>query len=127
MSQVEQLIKKALSTTSDDEAVACLKQARKRFKGETVDVDADKEAGYEQLARKYHRIAYQHQQTAQHLRRELDYMTNTLTRWIGMQEASAKRARDAERKLDKEKTTNIVLKLMLFGTLPIMLMLVVLF
>jgi hypothetical protein len=127
VSQVEQLIKKALSTTSDDEAVACLKQARKRFKGETVEVDADKEAGYEQLARKYHRIAYQHQQTAQMLRRELVYMNDTVIRWMGMQEASAKLARDAERKLDKEKTTNIVLKLMLVGTLPIMLMLVVLF
>lgn len=127
MSQVEQLIKKALSTTSDDEAVACLNQARKRFKGETVDVNADKEASYEQLARKYHRAAYQHQQTAQHLRRELDYITNTLTRWIGMQEASAKRARDAERKLAKEKTTSLTLKLVICGMILIAPMLIVLF
>lgn len=127
MSQVEQLIKKALSTTSDDEAVACLKQARKRFKGEAVEVDADKEAGYEQLARKYHRIAYQHQQTAQHLRRELDYMTNTLTRWISMQEASAERARNAERKLSKEEHDNSVLKMVICGMIPIATILIVLF
>lgn len=127
MSQVEQLIKKALSTTSDDEAVACLKQARKRFKGETVDVDADNEASYEQLARKYHRAAYQHQQTAQMLRRELTYMHDTVTRWIGMQEASAKRARDAERKLAKEKTTSLTLKLVICGMILIAPMLVLLF
>ena len=127
MSQVEQLIKKALSTTSDDEAIACLKQARKRFKGETVEVDADKEAGYEQLARKYHRAAYQHQQTAQMLRRELDYMNDTVVRWMNMQQDASNRARDANRKLAKEKTTNVVLKSMLVSTIPIMIMLVTLF
>lgn len=127
MSQVEQLIRKALSTTSDDEAVACLKQARKRYTGQTVDVDPKQDAGYEQLARKYHGIAYRNQQAAQMLRRELDYMNDTVLRWMTMHREASNRARDAERKLSKEKTANLILKFMLAITLPIMLMLVVLF
>lgn len=96
MSQVEQLIRKALSTTSEEEAAACLKQARKRFKGETVDVDpgAEKRTDYEELARKYHGMAYRNQQEVQRLRSQLssiaDVSTHYMNRYIEIQKKLTK-------------------------------------
>lgn len=125
MSQVEQLIRKALSTTSDDEAVACLKQARKRYTGQTVDVDPKQDAGYEQLARKYHGIAYRNQQAAQMLRRELDYMNDTLLRWMTMHREATDRVRSVERNLKKEKTQNSFLKLAIAAMVPFLLVFII--
>lgn len=127
MSQVEQLIRKALSTTSDDEAVACLKQARKRFKGETVDVDAgaEKRTDYEEQARKYHGIAYRNQQAVQMLRRELDYMNSTVIRWMDMHREASNRARTTERNLKKEKTQNSFLKLAIAAMIPFLVVFII--
>jgi ribosomal protein S6 len=125
MSQVEQLIRKALSTTSDDEAVACLKQARKRYNGQTVDVDPTQDAGYEQLARKYHGIAYRNQQAVQMLRRELDYMNDTVIRWMTMHREATDRVRSVERNLKKEKTQNSFLKLAIAAMVPFLLVFII--
>ena len=125
MSQVEQLIRKALSTTSDDEAVACLKQARKRYTGQTVDVDPKQDAGYEQLARKYHGIAYRNQQAAQMLRRELDYMNDTVLRWMTMHREATDRVRSVERNLKKEKTQNSFLKLAIAAMVPFLVVFII--
>ncbi len=115
MSQVEQLIKKALSTTSDDEAIACLKQARKRYKGETVDVDPEKEAGYKELARKYHGIAYRNQEAAKMLQRELQWMHDTVNRWMNLHSDAQKRANRAESQLRLQKNANTVQKFIIAG------------
>ncbi len=121
MSQVEQLIKKALSTTSDDEAVACLKQARKRYNGQTVDVDVEpeKEAEYKELARKYHSIAYRNQETAKLLKRELNYMTDTVHQWIELHRKADRRANSAEQELNRQRNTNAMHKFIIVALVPI--------
>lgn len=115
MSQVEQLIKKALSTTSDDEAIACLKQARKRYNGQTVDVDPQQEFNYKQLAQKYHGIAYRNQETAKMLQRELQWMNDTTIRWMNLHSDAQKRANKAESQLRLQKNANTVQKFIIAG------------
>ena len=128
MSQVEQLIKKALSTTSDDEAIACLKQARKRYKGEAVDVDVDpeKEAGYKELARKYHSLAYRNQETAKMLKQELDYMTHTVRQWMDLHTKARQRADRAESTLKGQRDANTLLKIAITGLVPLALLFLIL-
>lgn len=126
MSQVDQLIKKALSTTSDDEAIACLKQARKRYKGETVDVDPEKEAGYKELARKYHGIAYRNQEAAKMLQRELQWMHDTVNRWMKLHSDAQQRANRAEHNLRTQQNSNVTLKFVIAALVPLALLFLIL-
>ncbi len=128
MSQVEQLIKKALSTTSDDEAIACLKQARKRYKGETVDVEVDpqRESNYEQLARKYHGIAYRNQQNIKLLQQELQWMNDTVIRWMNMHDDVRRRANKAESDLRSQRDANTMQKFIIAGLVPLALLFLIL-
>ena len=62
-SKTDQLIAKALSTTSEDEAIACLRMARKHNTGgTTIQSTASAERDWEALARKYHKAAYELQE-----------------------------------------------------------------
>lgn len=55
MSQVEKLVAKALSTSSEEEALAALRIARKKYTGGSVPVSSPH--NWEALARQYHGIA----------------------------------------------------------------------
>jgi nitrogen fixation/metabolism regulation signal transduction histidine kinase len=62
MTKVNQLLEKALSTQSEEEAISCLRLARKRHTGEAVDVrssaaEQSKELYWREQAEKYFRIA----------------------------------------------------------------------
>jgi hypothetical protein len=112
MSQVEQLIRKALSTTSDDEAVACLKQARKRYSGQTMDIDvgAEKSTDYEELARKYHSIAYRNQQEVQRLRSQLSSIMDVSTHYMNRYVEIQKKLTKVEIQSINKDRTNALLK-----------------
>ncbi len=61
-SKTDLLIAKALSTDSEDEAIACLKMARKQGTGLTTTAPSKSAEEWEALARKYHKIAYDNQE-----------------------------------------------------------------
>ena len=62
-SKTDQLIAKALSTDSEDEAIACLRMARKHNTGGTYTQSTNSNStDWETAARKYHKIAYDLQQ-----------------------------------------------------------------
>jgi hypothetical protein len=62
-SKTDQLIAKALSTTSEDEAIACLRMARKHNTGgTTTQVANSNNTDWEEAARKYHKLAYKLQE-----------------------------------------------------------------
>lgn len=79
MSQINQLLSKALSTQSEEEAIACLKMARKKNGGETFNVGGEAKSGkytleeWERLARKYHRVAKTIQKRAKYLQARTEY------------------------------------------------------
>lgn len=73
MTQVDQLLKKALSTSSEDEAIACLRMARKRSteKPEST-TSTSKDAEYwKSKAREYHALAYRNQEDLKFHRKQL--------------------------------------------------------
>lgn len=62
MTKVNQLLEKALSTQSEEEAISCLRLARKRHTGDTVSVkptaaEQSKELYWREQAEKYFRVA----------------------------------------------------------------------
>ena len=61
-SKTDMLIAKALSTTSEDEAIACLRMARKQGDTATTTTTSKSADEWEALARKYHKIAYDNQE-----------------------------------------------------------------
>lgn len=61
-SKTDMLIAKALSTTSEDEAIACLRMARKQGTSATTTTTGKSADEWEALARKYHKIAYDNQE-----------------------------------------------------------------
>lgn len=61
-SKTDLLIAKALSTDSEDEAIACLKMARKQGASHTTVTTNKSTQDWEALARKYHKIAYENQE-----------------------------------------------------------------
>ena len=70
-SKTDQLIAKALSTTSEDEAIACLRMARKHNTGgTTIQSTASAERDWEALARKYHKAAYELQEELKLVKRQ---------------------------------------------------------
>jgi hypothetical protein len=62
-SKTDQLIAKALSTTSEDEAIACLRMARKHNTGgASTQSTTSNTTDWEASARKYHKLAYKLQE-----------------------------------------------------------------
>ncbi len=69
MTKVNQLLEKALSTQSEDEAISCLRLARKRHTGEAVNIkstaaEQSKELYWREVAEKYFRIAQGYEKQA---------------------------------------------------------------
>ena len=92
MSQVNQLLAKAMSTASEDEAIACLRMARK--KGKTADPVDTKDAEYwKNKAKEYYDHAIGYQRLYRSSSQSVSYWQNRVT------------DRDAtERKLRRDKT-----------------------
>jgi len=80
MTKVNQLLEKALSTQSEEEAISCLRLARKRHTGEAVDVkptaaQQSKELYWREVAEKYLRMAQGYDnQAAIHRRLAAEYL-----------------------------------------------------
>jgi len=81
MSKVNQLLEKAISTSSEEEAVSCLRMARKHHKGGSVSVSANstsdgKSAQYwKEQAHRYFNLAQERDALALRLAREhSDYL-----------------------------------------------------
>lgn len=72
-SKTDMLIAKALSTDSEDEAIACLKMARKQGSSLTTTATASSKNAeeWEALARKYHKIAYDNQENLKRVKTAL--------------------------------------------------------
>lgn len=70
-SKTDLLIAKALSTDSEDEAIACLKMARKQGSSLTTTVPSKSAEEWEALARKYHKIAYDNQENLKRVKTAL--------------------------------------------------------
>ena len=71
-SKTDMLIAKALSTDSEDEAIACLKMARKQGDKPTVQASPGRSSeDWEALARKYHKVAYENQEDLKRVRAAL--------------------------------------------------------
>lgn len=81
MSKVNQLLEKAISTSSEEEAVSCLRMARKHHKGETVSVSYNNPSEpnhtqyWKMQAHKYFNLAQERDALALRLAREhSDYL-----------------------------------------------------
>lgn len=81
MSKVNQLLEKAISTSSEEEAVSCLRMARKHHKGEDVSVSSNntsdgKSAQYwKEQAHRYFNLAQERDALALRLsRQQADYL-----------------------------------------------------
>lgn len=74
--KVKALLAKALSTTSDDEAVACFRKARTLNGGATVtNFTTSSTTDWEALARKYHTVAYTNQELFKKTQAQALYMS----------------------------------------------------
>lgn len=88
MTKVNQLLEKALSTSSEDEAISCLRLARKRHTGETVSVSPDSSTNTTKVsdginwkieAHKYYDIAIERDRLLSESRKRADYFMKEMT------------------------------------------------
>ncbi len=93
MSNVEQLLAKAMSTTSEDEAIACLRMARKRNLGTAASTEYSADY-WKQKAEQYYKIAKENQLAYRSIQSSVTYWQR---RWNDTEFANTKlrRNRDA--------------------------------
>lgn len=87
MTKVNQLLEKALSTSSEDEAISCLRLARKRHTGETVSVSPSTASSkfndgvdWKKETYKYYNIAVERDNLLTESRKRAEYFMKEMTK-----------------------------------------------
>jgi len=124
MTKVNQLLEKALSTQSEEEAISCLRLARKRHTGEAVDVrssavEQSKELYWREQARRYFNLAQERDALAIRLaRQQADY--------LGRYNTTLAENTKLKREVDAVKTTGMVYQILIFALSAILITAVIL-
>lgn len=95
MSKVDQLLAKALSTTSEDEAIACLRMARKQPGVEKISTKNDTNIDWYSKAEQYYKLSKELQNRLNMTKASYDFMYKQLNDYVSMYS----RANDVHRKL----------------------------
>lgn len=116
-SKTDMLIAKALSTDSEDEAIACLKMARKQGASHTA-VSTDKSTqDWEALARKYHKIAYENQEDLKRTKAALKSLMISKTVHAAYNSLQENDAAKLRKQLSAAKNETYKWKMVSFGIL----------
>lgn len=114
MSKVNQLLEKAISTSSEEEAVSCLRMARKHHKGEDVSVSSNNTSDgkstqyWKKQAHKYFNLAQERDALALRLaRQQADYLKRYNTALVENTKL--------RREVNAAKTTDMVYKILIFS------------
>lgn len=114
MSKVNQLLEKAISTASEEEAISCLRMARKHSKGEPVSVTASKADDtksvqyWKEQAHRYFNLAQERDALALRLaRQQADY--------LGRYNTTLAENTKLRREVNAAETTSMVYKILIFS------------
>lgn len=108
MSNVNQLLAKALSTTSEEEAIACLRMARKKNGGATVQADNRDDAYWKNKAEYYYNLAIDWQRLARRACEEIESSQRNYQEMV-------KQKRKYKNERDQLETSLFNYKLLFFG------------
>lgn len=121
MSQVNQLLAKAMSTVSEDEAIACLRMARK--KGNTVEqLDTKDSVYWKDKAKEYYNSAVSLQRMYRTSAQSAQYLQSRIDAYIATERKLRRDNTELSIKLLTWKMSTWLLAVILFGVVTMLIM-----